>query len=82
MNTEIRTEAKNYIEKDLFKLINNSVLGKTTDNGRKHKDIKLGTTNRGRRHLMPEPNTTKLFSEILLPAELNRAEVKLNNPTY
>ena len=67
MNTELRKLARNDFEKDLFKLMNNSVFGKTMENIRKHRDIKLVTTDKKRRKLVSEPNyhTINLISEDL-----------------
>ena len=69
MNTKLRKEAKN---EDFFKLMNNSVFGKTMENVRKHRDIKLVTTDEKRNKLVSEPNyhTTKRFSENLLAIEM------------
>ena len=84
MNTELRKKAKNDFEKDFFQLMNNAVFGKTVENVRKHRDIKLVTTDKRRNQLVSEPNyhTTKSFSENLLAIEMKKTKVKMNKPIY
>ena len=84
MNTELRKLARNDFEKYLFKLMNNSVFGKTMENIRKHRDIKLVTTDKKRSKLVSEPNshTINLISEDLSIIEMKKAKVKMNKPIY
>ena len=82
MNTKLRKEAKSEFEKDFFKLMNNSVFGKTMKNVRKHRDIKLVTIEEKRIKLVSEPNyhTAKHFN--LLVIKMKKTEVKMNKPVY
>ena len=84
MNTELRKLVTNDFEKDLFKLMNNSVFGKTMENIRNHRDIKLVTTDKKRSKLVSEPNyhTINLISEDLSIIEMKKTKVKMNKPIY
>ena len=84
MNTELRKKANNDFENDFFKLMNNIVFGKPMENVRKHRDIKLVTTDKRRNKLVPEPNyhATKWFSEDLVAIEIKKIKVKMNKPIY
>ena len=84
MNTELRKLAKDDFEKDLFKLMNNAVFGKTMENIRKHRDIKLVTTDKKRNKLVSEPNyhTINYILEDLSIIEMNKTRVKMNKPIY
>ena len=64
--------------------MHNAVFGKTMENVRKHRDIKLVTTDKRRNQLASEPNyhTTKYFSENLMAAEIKKSKVKLYKPIY
>ena len=74
MNTKFRKEAKNDFGEDFFKLMNNSIFEETVENVRKHRDIKLVTTDEKRNKLVSEPNyhTTKRFLENLLAIEMKK----------
>ena len=84
MNTKLRTNAKNKFEKSFFKLMNNSVFGKTMENVRNHRDIKLVTSDKRRKRLVSEPNyhSHKIFSKHLMATEMKKARVKRTKPLY
>ena len=84
VNTELRKKATNDFEKDFFKLMNNAVFGKTMENVRKHRDIKLVKTDKKRNKLVSEPNfhTMKLIDNNLAIIEMRNVKVKMNKPIY
>ena len=84
MNTELRKVAGNDFEKDFYKLMNNAVFGKTMENIRKHRHIKLVATDKKRSKLVSEPNyhTINLISEDLSIIETKKTKVKMNKPIY
>ena len=64
--------------------MNNAVFGKTMENVRKHRDIKLVTTDKKRSKLVSGPNfhATNCISENLSIIEMKRTKVKMNKPIY
>ena len=84
MNIELRKKGSNNFEKDYFKLMNNAVFGKTMENVRKHRDIKLVRTDLKRNKLVSEPNyhTMKPISENLSIIEMKKVKVKMNKLIY
>ena len=81
MNTKLRKEAKNDYRKDFFKLMNNSVFGKTVENVRYYTDIKLVTTDKTRKRLVSEANyhTHKTLSEHLMAIEMKKKNKSKND---
>ena len=79
MNTDLRKKVKKKILKNTFlELMNNAVFGKTMENVRKHRDIKLVTTERRRNYLVMELNyyITKFFTEHLLVIKMGKKKQK------
>ena len=83
-NTKLRTAATNDFEKDFFKLMNNSAFGKTMENIRKHRNIKLVTNTDKYLRTVMKPNVKSgvLFGENLMGCEMGRAKVVMKKPVY
>ena len=83
-NTQLRTAATNDFEKDFFKLMNNSVFGKTMENIRKHRDIKLVMTEEKYLRTVMRANFKSgvLFGENLMGCEMVKIKVVMNKPVY
>ena len=83
-NTSLRTVAKNDFEKDFYKLMNNSVFGKTMENIRKHRDIKLVNNKEDYLKQVMKPNFKGgvLMGDDLMSCEMGKVKVKMNKPVY
>ena len=83
-NTVKRTNAKNAFEKDFFKLMNNSVFGKTMENSRKRVDIRLVTDEKKLLKLTNKPTfvSSKIFNENLVAVHKIKETLTLNRPAY
>ena len=83
-NTEKRKNAKNAFEKDFFKLMNNSVFGKTMENIRKRVDVRLVTDEKKLLKLASKPTyvSSKIFNENLVAVHKIKETLTLNRPAY
>ena len=83
-NTNLRTQAKNNFEKDFFKLMNNSVFGKTMENIRNRVNVKLVNTEEKFKKLSAKPNYKgrKIFSENLISVHMKKTSLTMNKPVY
>ena len=83
-NTEKRKNAKNSFEKEFFKLMNNSVFGKTMENIRKRVDVRLVTDEKKLLKLTNKPTyvSSKIFNENLVAVHKIKETLTLNRPAY
>ena len=83
-NPRLRTAAKNDFEKDFYKLMNNSVFGKTMENIRNHRDIKLVNNKEKYLKTVMKPNfkSGTLLGPDLMGCEMGKIKVVMNKPVY
>ena len=81
-NTKLRTAAKNDFEKDFYKLMNNSVFGKTMENVRNHRNIKLVNNEEEylRNVMRPNFKSGTLLGPDLMACEMGKVKVVMNKP--
>ena len=83
-NVKLRTQAKNDFEKDFFKLMNNSVFGKTMENIRNRVNVKLVDTGEQFKKLAAKPNyeSRKIFNKNLVSVHMKKTSLTMNKPVY
>ena len=83
-NTSLRAQAKNNFEKDFFKLMNNSVFGKTMENIRNRVNVKLVDAGEQFKKLAAKPNynSRKIFNENLVSVHMKKTSLTMNKPVY
>ena len=84
LNTDLRTKARNEFEKDFFKLMNNSVFGKTMENIRNRVDIKLVTDKIKAKKLAAKPNFKhcNILNENLIAIHMKKTSLTFDKPVY
>jgi predicted DNA binding protein len=82
LNTDLRTKGTTDFEKDFFKLMNNSVFGKTMENVRNRVDIRIVNDEKKWNKLAKKHNykSATIFSENLVAVHMRRTSIKLKNP--
>ena len=83
-NAKLRAQAKNKFEMGFFKLMNNSVFGKTIENIRNRVDVKLVNTEEKFKKLVAKPNfkSRKIFNENLISVHMKKTSLTMNKPVY
>ena len=83
-NTQKRMNAKNSFEKDFFKLMNNSVFGKTIENIREGGDVRLVTDQNKLSKLVSKATfvNSKILNEDLIAVRRIKETLRLNRPAY
>ncbi|GFU00864.1 c2H2-type domain-containing protein, partial [Nephila pilipes] len=83
-NTKLRTKAVNDFQKDFYKLMNNSIFGKTMENVRRRVDIRLCSTEEQARKLIAKSNFNRrtIFSENLMAVHLKKTNIKFFKPIH
>ena len=83
-NTELRKVALTQSEKDFFKLMNNSVFGKTIENIRKRQNIILVDNRKRARRMVNKPNFERatIFDKNLIAVHMKNTEIYFNKPVY
>ena len=83
-NTKLRMESKNSFEKDFFKLMNNSVFGKTIENIRERQNIFVVDNEKKAEKLLSKPNFNRatIFDDKLIACHMHKTEIYFNKPIY
>ena len=84
LNTNLRTKGTTEFEKDFFKLMNNSVFGKTMENIRNRIDVRLVTEEKELEKLVKKPNFDRIniFTKDLVAVHMKKTTIKLHKPIY
>ena len=84
LNSRLRRRATNAFERNQYKLMNNSIFGKTMQNNRKHQNIVLSTCWKQARRQIAKPNFHRVtvFSENLAAIHMKKTSVTLDQPIY